>query len=253
MIPQFALRLICGLSLLWCLMPDRNLVTAGYFRIQMLITLGLGVLLALTSGQLSGDVDAREISSTAVAALGIILAALSFFGSIVWTLGRRRVGSLVGLLLAIISMAAIARLSAAQNTVGPLGLTIIENISSAWLLGFTTGTMLLGHWYLTATGMSLEPFKKAVGCCAGVAAFRILVSVAESLLTPETSQEAALLLLHWAGMIGPLALSLLTVRILRYRNTQSATGVLYASTILVFMGEMANALLISAQANPAGV
>ena len=41
----------------------------------------------------------------------------------------------------------------------------------------------------------------------------------------------------------PLALSLVLLRILRYRNTQSATGVLFAGLIVVFMGEMTAALL----------
>ena len=47
MIAQFALRLICGMSLMWAIMPRRQ-VTSGFFRIQMLVVMGLGVLATLT-------------------------------------------------------------------------------------------------------------------------------------------------------------------------------------------------------------
>ena len=36
MIAQFAIRLICGMSLVWWLAP-RKQITDGFFRIQMLI------------------------------------------------------------------------------------------------------------------------------------------------------------------------------------------------------------------------
>jgi hypothetical protein len=52
------------------------------------------------------------------------------------------------------------------------------------------------------------------------------------------------LAIRWlAGLIGPLAMALMVPRILKYRNTQSATGVLFAGVILAFMGEMAATLL----------
>jgi hypothetical protein len=52
------------------------------------------------------------------------------------------------------------------------------------------------------------------------------------------------LALRWlAGIIAPLVLAVMTQRILRYRNTQAATGVLFAGVILVFLGEMSAELL----------
>ncbi|MBT5017989.1 MAG: hypothetical protein HON04_04540, partial [Planctomicrobium sp.] len=53
----------------------------------------------------------------------------------------------------------------------------------------------------------------------------------------------SLLTLRWAGLIGPFIMAILTIQILKYRNTQSATGLLYAATTLVFMGEMASNLI----------
>jgi hypothetical protein len=45
------------------------------------------------------------------------------------------------------------------------------------------------------------------------------------------------------GILVPAVISMMVVKILQYRNTQSATGVLFAGLILVFMGEMTAALL----------
>ena len=42
----------------------------------------------------------------------------------------------------------------------------------------------------------------------------------------------------------------MTIRILRYRNTQAATGVLFAGVILVFLGEMSAALLLAELRHP---
>jgi hypothetical protein len=50
--------------------------------------------------------------------------------------------------------------------------------------------------------------------------------------------------LRWgAGIIGPLIVAAMTWRILKYRNTQSATGVLFVGVILTFLGEMTALLL----------
>ena len=52
------------------------------------------------------------------------------------------------------------------------------------------------------------------------------------------------LTLRWvAGIIGPIILVFMVHRILKYRNTQSATGVLFTGVILTFIGELSATLL----------
>ena len=46
MIESFVLKLVTGIALMWLLMPRKE-VTDGFFRIQMLVALGLCVLLVL--------------------------------------------------------------------------------------------------------------------------------------------------------------------------------------------------------------
>src|ERR1051325_1031548 len=104
MIAQFSLRLICGMSLMWAVMP-RKQVTSGFFRIQMLVVLGLSILAALTVESLySSDSAAASgigfLSQPIAATLCGILAACAFVGSVLWTLERRRAGSAVVFLIA---------------------------------------------------------------------------------------------------------------------------------------------------------
>jgi hypothetical protein len=55
------------------------------------------------------------------------------------------------------------------------------------------------------------------------------------------------LALRWlAGILGPMAACVMVQRILRYRNTQAATGVLFVAVILTFIGELTADLLARA-------
>src|SRR5690606_28644370 len=112
----------------------------------------------------------------------------------------------------------------------PVMLQLADTISAAWLLGAVTATMLLGHWYLTATGMALRPFIQYTKVLLGAVVTRIVVVATAAALIPQTVGASwTLQILHWAGLAGPLILGVLTLRILKYRNTQSATGVMYAA------------------------
>jgi hypothetical protein len=112
--------------------------------------------------------------------------------------------------------------------------------------GVLTG-MLLGHWYLTSPGMSLKPLLWFCPVLAGAATARLAatgLAIATSGLPPSDLVRMIWLALRiLGGILAPAAAALLVRQILRYRNTQSATGVLFAVLILVFMGEMSAALL----------
>src|SRR5580698_10378628 len=95
MIAEFSLLLTCGMSLMWCLMP-RAQVTSGFFRIQMLITVGLSALALLTMGQLSATSGARLTPGmlfNARVAVGTGLA-FAYLGSILWLIDRRPAGTI---------------------------------------------------------------------------------------------------------------------------------------------------------------
>lgn len=278
MIVQFALRLICGMSLMWALMPRRQ-VSSGFFRIQMLVVMGLGVLATLsaamevrsiTDAAHSSELGWLPILMSLPVGLIALLGLLGFVGSVLWTLERRTGAERVGFSVLFLSTALIVvpHFIADTVVVGTMPsvatsrltgvLIAASEFAGAALLGSTVVGMLLGHWYLTTPTMSIEPLKR-LNLFLGVAGLlRLIVSAAVLLMLSGgafDSAETSLLLvavpkawlgLRWlAGIIGPLVVSLMVWRILKYRNTQAATGVLFVGVILAFIGDMTAALLLS--------
>lgn len=262
MIESFVLKLVTGITLMWLWMPRKD-VTDGFFRIQMLVALGLCVLLVLTvqpdgpppkTPSLAQSVSDTSISYVCTQAtadfirISQILAALvAYVGHIVWKLGRRRPG-----VLAICSVAGLCLLSLATASfsagfsVNALHL-FCSNVSSAAVLGATLTGMLLGHWYLTTPTMAIDPLSWFTKALAAAAVGRMLMTCVSLWRFGFASHDHVhvvwLAVRIVGGIMVPLVTAVLVARILKFRNTQSATGVLFAALILVFMGEMTAALL----------
>lgn len=246
MISLFCCRLILGAALCWALMP-RRMVTFGFFRIQHFVALGLSVTAALT---LQTDPDAL-LSELLTRSVDIAMALLAYVGSVIWTLGRRGAGLLsIGGLLILAAVATAGTMDVPTGEAPPsMPHLLLAELSSAWLVGSITTAMLLGHWYLTATAMPLEPLVRLNQFLLSAVLFRAVVAGIGLAGCPATftgSTQTVWLVIRWvSGLAGPLVMALLVPRILKYRNTQSATGVLFAGVILTFMGEMAAMLLSS--------
>lgn len=252
MIAQFALLLTLGMSLMWALMP-RSQVTSGFFRIQMLIAMGLCVLAVLTLGKLhsaSGTAVADHwLTAARISAGGAAIAA--YAGSIVWMVERRKAGAFLGFAILAASLASLVMSRGGFAWISESGglLLIASNVATAAVMGGAVTGMLLGHWYLTAPTMSIDPLKRLSLLLGLAVLLRLAVSafawwVAGHRLTDGT--HWTWFALRWlAGIAGPLVISVMALRILRYRNTQAATGVLFAGVILTFIGEMSAALLYS--------
>ena len=276
MISQFALRLIFGMSLTWCVMPKRE-VTSGFFRIQMLVTLGLGVLATLTLGPLNSfeskgsGLYFRErflgdpTLGLYVCVIGATVA--SFLGSVMWTLERRAAGVRYAAVVLATSAIGLVLETWGRESMVPYGFRteyfhglpsasmewfavpywfqLLSELSAGWIIGGAISTMLLGHWYLTATGMKLEPLQQLNALLLAAVVLRTLLAGAVFYWAPpmQATMQWVWLALRWAGLIGPLILVSMVFRILKYRNTQSATGVLYAIDILIFLGETTAVLL----------
>jgi hypothetical protein len=249
MIAQFALRLVCGISLMWVLMP-RDQITSGFFRIQMLVALGLSALAALTLGRFAGD--ATGYHPMLPVGLGQVmcgvLAAIAYVGSIVWTLERRTWGTCCVYAVVVLSTAILLLSSVSKSEIGTtLGaLTLISEIATSLLIGGATAGMLLGHWYLTAPTMSIAPLDRVNVCFGSSAVLRLVVSLAGLMFVwPSLTGGTPVmwLVLRWAaGIAGPIVLAMMAWRILRYRNTQAATGILFVGVIVTFIGELSATL-----------
>ena len=260
MLTQFAIRLIFGMSLVWCVMP-RSEVTSGFFRIQNLVTLGLAVLAFMAIGPAPVAEGAEPVLSAEIVRwISIGLATMSFLGSVMWTLERRAAGTRFAFGIAVVSLITVVLSCVSGDSLLTFkgNLTWLTELAVAAVSGATVGGMLLGHWYLTTPAMSTTPLNRVNWFLCGVAIDRLLFgAIALGLFWPFadesttgigaanwTSTHTVWLMLEWlGGILGPLAVSIMVVRILKYKNTQSATGVLFVGVILSFIGEMTGALL----------
>ncbi|MEX0701024.1 MAG: hypothetical protein WD069_02910 [Planctomycetales bacterium] len=252
MLSLFALRLVCGMSLMWAGMPRRE-VTSGFFRIQMLVALGLSVLAALTFGGVGeqfGGEPATLLPAWAGQGLCLLLAGFCFLGSVMWTLERRGTGEAFVFAIAALSTATLllAGVPWPSESVPVAIFHGLSELATASVLGAAVTGMLLGHWYLTAPTMSIAPLGRLNLFLAGSVVARLVLSaIGIGIACAKLGERSDWLLwlsLRWAaGIVGPLILAAMVWRILKYRHTQSATGVLFAATILVFLGELTASLL----------
>ena len=258
MIESFVLKLVTGITLMWLLMPRKE-VTDGFFRIQMLVALGLSVLLVLVmqpsnsllEGNSLSNLNATGTRSPAGNRLiwfaQFIAAVIAFGGHIVWKLGRRLPGAFAIYAISLLCLLSLVTSALAGGvTLDSLNL-LLSDLASAVVLAATLTGMLLGHWYLTTPTMSIGPLAWFTKVLAVAAVVRLLMMSVVLFRFGFASHDLVHLL--WlivriiGGILVPFATAVVVHRILKYRNTQSATGVLFAALILVFMGEMTGALL----------
>jgi len=258
MIESFLLKLVTGITLMWLLMPRKE-VTDGFFRIQMLVALALCVLLVLVMQ--SGNTPQATDSVTNALTTGLrtqtgnqfircaqfIAAVIAFAGHIVWKLGRRRPGAVAIYAVAVLCLLSLVTASLAGGVDFDSLNLLLSDLASAAVLGATLTGMLLGHWYLTTPTMSIGPLSWFTKALAVAAVARLLMTSLSLFRFGFISHDLVHLLWLIVRIVGailvPFATAVVVARILKYRNTQSATGVLFASLILVFMGEMTAALL----------
>lgn len=236
----------------------RAQVTSGFFRIQMLVSLGLSVLATMAAGKLPATLGDQPavLSTTALQILTGIIAACSFFGSMMWTLERRRAGALYAFGIAALSAVAVAfsSVSSQQLQTGVGTLYWISEISLGLVSGSAVAGMLLGHWYLTAPTMSVSPLNRVNEFLGLAAVIRFALAAlslilfwpwsSTSQIPAWTSTHLVWLSLEWlAGILGQLIVVWMVWKIMKLRNTQAATGVLFVGVILAFLGEMTAALL----------
>lgn len=122
--------------------------------------------------------------------------------------------------------------------------------SAALFLGVITYSMLLGHWYLVVPKLSAKPLMVAAVITWIILAVKILWS-AYSIYThyeffEENTQMGAGYAFNWMlltmrvsfGYLVILGMSFFNWKLLKLRSIQSSTGILYAMTFFVFVGEL---------------
>jgi hypothetical protein len=242
MLADFAIRLACGLALLLLIAPWR-IVPPTFFRTHSQVILGLLVLAAL---DLSQDGAPGPVAAWVIAA-----AALAFVASLVWGLGLPRVAVPITALLVLIAGGVLVVVSRGGGGV-LWALNAAGRLDSSFLMGATLTAMLLGHHYLTAPAMSIEPLKRFVRCMAWGLGTRVLLAALGWWVWHQGiagshgggGVSPLFLAIRWGmGFAGPLLATVLTWKTVEIRSTQSATGILYIAMTLVLFGELSAMIL----------
>jgi len=237
---QFCLELAFGTLLAMAFVP-RAPVGVLFYRIMGTTALLL-LLVALAAPIYAGQTTWGSMQSIAIAAG--VLAFPVYSGPVRgarWALG-------LGVALLGSAVALVGLLAEVLTVEGPLGLLLASatSLTTGTVTGSVGLAMVLGHWYLTIPNLSIDHLRRLNRVCV----VSMLVSVTllvVSCLTFGAGSEAAAAL--WrpmglfflatrlsVGLLLPLIFAWMTSSSLRYGNTRSATGILYASTVLVLIG-----------------
>ena len=218
-------------------------VTAGFFRVNSLVIMGIATFAALLAPAAGGSWPLPAAAAIA-----------AWVASVAWLGERRRAGSLLAVATALLLAALTAIVSRSSGqTAGGAWPAAVAALLSGLLVGLTVHAMLLGHWYLNAPGMSVSALRRAIDQALVAWAACLVAAVAgagpalgETLRTAD-STTCALVSLRWlAGLVGLPVLLVMGRKTLDIPNTQSATGILYVACLAAILGELTAQLLAAA-------
>jgi hypothetical protein len=234
----FLCRFGWGLAVGLLLTPAPD-VPPGFFRVNLLVVMGLSTLAALAA--------ASSGSGAAVWLAAGLAAVAAWLGGIGWLAGRMRFATDCTWLVAAALAWASVWPELQSHALPAASLLAVAAMSAGLVVGLTVHAMLLGHWYLNAPGMRVDILQTmvlwtllawAVETAIALAGLPALVSFVSD---PAT---AALGGLRWvAGLLGLPILLVMTRRTLEIPNTQSATGILYVACLAAIAGELTAQLL----------
>lgn len=257
MLVDFLCRFGFGMALGLVLTPSA-LVPPGFFRVNLLVVMGLGTFAALLAhGSVPG----------AIWILPAAAAVVAWAGTVLWLAHRIRAGVcacelaglLLGLAVVLIAAAVPAAGTAAATEIGeapaPFWAATSHLLSGA-IVGLTVHAMLLGHWYLNAPGMRVDALRRMIDVAliawlpqlllaiVAVGGPRFLADPSAAAPVGHSATASSLLALRWlAGLVGLPVLLWMSRKTLDIPNTQSATGILYVACLAAIVGELAAQLL----------
>jgi hypothetical protein len=136
---------------------------------------------------------------------------------------------------------------ALELTALQLALATLSALATGAVAGSVGLAMVLGHWYLTVPKLKISHLGRLNRVTVGSMIASLLLVVATCLVFRENLELAHTPLFGprglfnigtrlVVGLLMPLLFAWMAKESLRYGNTRSATGILYASTVLVLIG-----------------
>ena len=160
---------------------------------------------------------------------------------------RWSVGLGLAMIGTIIALASSLSTSADLEGFGELAIASLSALATGTVAGSVALAMVLGHWYLTVPNLAvrhLERLNKVT--IVSMVLSLCLVGLTCWIFMDKFEGEEASLFGMWGlfhlgtrvtvGLLLPLLFAGMTSSSLRCKNTRSATGILYASTVLVLIG-----------------
>ncbi len=128
----------------------------------------------------------------------------------------------------------------------------------AAMTGLVLMDMLLGHAYLTASKMTIAPFRRLNLVLAGALMVRTVLAVGVTMVLQRLHPVDMLWGIHglligtrwFVGLLVPAVFIYMAHDCIKRRSTQSATGILYVAGVLVFIGEIVALQLVRATGLP---
>jgi hypothetical protein len=235
---SFLCRFGWGMAVGLLLTPSSD-VPAGFFRVNLLVVMGLATLAALAA--------ATAWPLGIVCGVCAVAAVAAWLGGIGWLAARRgfAIGCTAVVMLALAAATVASGAAAETAAEGLVG--AVASLSAGLVIGLSVHAMLLGHWYLNAPGMRVDILQTMVLWTLAAWGLEMVIAVAGLptllglLADPAT---AALGGLRWiAGLLGLPVLLVMSRRTLEIPNTQSATGILYVACLAAIVGELTAQLL----------
>jgi hypothetical protein len=245
MLASFAVRLSFGLVTSMLLTHWRS-VPLPFFRTLNQIMLALLVLAALDQGRCGGERWAVVL----LVASGVV----AYVATLARGIGLPKIGVCAAMLEAGLTAGWLVGSSAGGAGETMRALDAASGLASGFLMGSTLTAMLLGHYYLTAPAMSIEPLKKLVRLMAVSLGARCLLAASAVWFGPGALAELAtasawsisgsLVAARWGlGFLASGVATYMTWKTAAIRSTQSATGILYIAMIFVLFGELTSMVL----------
>jgi hypothetical protein len=223
------------------MLTPASVVPPGFFRVNLLVVLGLATAAAAIAWQ-GGAASPAWLPATAAAVT-------AWVGSVAWLGERRQAGLwLCGLTAGWLALATVV-VASSGTTGGGLGTWLVPagSLVSGLVTGLTVHAMLLGHWYLNAPGMRVDALRRMIDLALAAWGLQLAFSlglVAGDGAVAEGLTASALLSLRWlAGLVGLPVLLVMARKTLDIPNTQSATGILYVACLAAILGELTAQLL----------
>lgn len=238
---QFCLELGFGVLVALAFVP-RAPVGTLFYRIMGTCAF-LPLLVALVASLAWGNASASDPTTwlTAAAVVGYPVVSGPFKG--------RRWALFLASSLVFSGAALVATVAVASGLQGSLEILLgsLTAMATGAVAGSVSLAMVLGHWYLTIPTLDVAHLRR-LNRVTAISMLACLVLLAATCVAFQGRLEAADTPLFGprgmfhlgtrllVGLVLPLLFAWMTAGSLRFRNTRSATGILYASTILVLIG-----------------